>query len=180
MRKIYQKYNQFIKNLSYFRNLCAHDERLYNAINNQNISDTIHHDFLNIPKNNGNYVHGKNDLLSLVIVLKMLLPNDKFNTMCNQIEGRMKSLEKKIKSIDVSEVFDRRWTVNKNKANEAVNQRKEHFNKMFNIQDKTDQRKEILYQNSVEGQVKSLNERMNAMNQGNRINRMNNFRNGFK
>ena len=51
---------------------------------------------------------------------------------------------------------------------------------MFNIKDKTDQRKEILYQNSVEGQVKSLNERMNAMNQGNRINRMNNFRNGFK
>lgn len=98
--------DQFIKNLSYFRNLCAHDERLYNAINNQNIPDTIHHDFLNISKNNGNYVHGKNDLLSLVIVLKMLLPNDKFNTMCNQIEGRMKSLEKKITSIDVSEVFD--------------------------------------------------------------------------
>lgn len=98
--------DQFIKNLSYFRNLCAHDERLYNAINNQNITDTIHHDFLNIPKNNGNYVHAKNDLLSLVIVLKMLLPNDKFNTMCNQIEGRMKSLEKKITSIDVSEVFD--------------------------------------------------------------------------
>lgn len=101
-----EELDQFIKNLSYFRNLCAHDERLYNAINNQNIPDTIHHDFLNIPKNNGNYVHGKNDLLSLVIVLKMLLPNDKFNTMCNQIEGRMKSLEKKITSIDVSEVFD--------------------------------------------------------------------------
>ena len=98
--------DQFIKNLSYFRNLCAHDERLYNATNNQNISDTIHHNFLKITKNNGNYVHGKNDLLSLVIVLKMLLPNDKFNTMCNQIDGRMKSLEKKIVSIDVSEVFD--------------------------------------------------------------------------
>lgn len=81
---------------------------------------------------------------------------------------------------DVTEVFDRRWNVNKNKANEAVNDRKQHFNKMFNIQDKNDQRKEILYQNSVEGQVNALNERMNAMNQGNRINRMNNFRNGFK
>lgn len=101
-----EELDQFIKNLSYFRNLCAHDERLYNATNNQNITDTIHHDFLNIPKNNGNYVYGKNDLLSLVIVLKMLLPNDKFNTMCNQIEGRMKSLEKKITSINVSEVFD--------------------------------------------------------------------------
>ena len=62
----------------------------------------------------------------------------------------------------------------------STNPIKEHFNRMFNIKDKTDQRKEMLYQNSVQGQVNSLNERMNAMNQGNRINRMNNFRNGFK
>lgn len=81
---------------------------------------------------------------------------------------------------DTTRIFDRRWTVNKNKANEAVQQRKEHFNRMFNIQDKVDQRKEIMYQNSVEGQVNSLNERMDAMRQGNRINRMNNIRNGFK
>lgn len=81
---------------------------------------------------------------------------------------------------DPTTIFDRRYNANKNKANEAVQQKKEHFNKMFNIKEKTDQRKEILYQNSVDGQVKSLNERMNAMTQGNRINRMNNFRNGFK
>ena len=49
---------------------------------------------------------------------------------------------------DPTQVFDRRWTANKNKANEAVQSRKEHFNRMFNINDKTDQRKEILYQNS--------------------------------
>lgn len=81
---------------------------------------------------------------------------------------------------DPATVFDRRWNANKNKANEAVKQQKEHFNKMFNIKEKTDQRKEILYQNSVDGQVKALSERMNAVNQGNRINKMNNFRNGFK
>ena len=81
---------------------------------------------------------------------------------------------------DSTEVFNRRWEVNRNKANNAVNERKEHFNRMFNIRDKSEQRREILYQNSVEGQVKSLNERMNAMNEANKINRMNNFRNGFK
>ena len=81
---------------------------------------------------------------------------------------------------DVETVFNRQWTVNKNKATEQVERQKAHFNRMFNIQDKQDKRKEILYQNSVEGQVKALNERMNAMNQGRQINRMNNFRNGFK
>ena len=81
---------------------------------------------------------------------------------------------------DLTKVFDRRWAADKNKANDAVQQRKEHFKKMFNMQDKDVQRKDMLYQNSVNGQVNSLNERMNAMNQGNRINRMNDFKNGFK
>ena len=81
---------------------------------------------------------------------------------------------------DLTKVFDRRWAADKNKANDAVQQRKDHFNKMFNMQDKDVQRKDMLYQNSVNGQVNSLNERMNAMNQGNRINRMNDFKNGFK
>ena len=81
---------------------------------------------------------------------------------------------------DIETVFNRNWTANKNKATKQVEQRKEHFNKMFNIQDKQEQRKDILYRNSVEGQINSLNERMNNMNSANRINRMNNFRNGFK
>ena len=78
---------------------------------------------------------------------------------------------------DLETVFNHRWTVNKNKATAQVEAKKQHFNRMFNIQD---QRKEILYQNSVEGQVKSLNERMSNMNAANKVNRMNNFRNGFK
>lgn len=81
---------------------------------------------------------------------------------------------------DPTQIFDRRWNAYQNKATAQVKARKDHFNKMFNIREKSDQRKEILYQNSVDGQVNSLNERINAMNQGNKINRINNFRNGFK
>lgn len=98
--------NQFIKNLSYFRNLCAHDERLYNAVNNQNIPDTEYHSNLNLNNVSNNYIQGKNDLFSLVITLKMLLPEEKFNTLCNQLEGRMISLAKKISTIDVNLIFD--------------------------------------------------------------------------
>ena len=81
---------------------------------------------------------------------------------------------------DLETVFNQRWEVNKNKATKQVERQKNHFNKMFNIQDKSIQRQDILYQNSVEGQVKALNERINVANTGNKINRMNNFRNGFK
>ena len=99
--------NQFIKNLSYFRNLCAHDERVYNATINQPIPDTIYHYKLNLKKKDNNFIQGKSDLFSLVISLKMLLPNDKFNTMCNQIEGKIKSLEKKIFVINPQKIFDK-------------------------------------------------------------------------
>ena len=80
---------------------------------------------------------------------------------------------KRLQSLD--KVFDSRWNARKNAVGE-VERRKAHMNRMFNIQDKNVQRKEMLYQNSVEGQVKSLNDRMNAMNQNNRVNRMNNFK----
>ena len=97
--------DQYIKTLANYRNLCAHDERLYNATNNQDIPDTIYHVRLNIPQINSRYANGKNDLFSLVIVLKMLLPHEDFNNMCNKINGRMESLRKKIKHINCDDIF---------------------------------------------------------------------------
>lgn len=98
--------NQYIKTLANYRNLCAHDERIYNAKNNQDIPDTIYHYNLSIPQVSGRYINGKNDLFSLIIVLKILLPNEDFNNMCNKINGRMESLKQKISHINCSCVFD--------------------------------------------------------------------------
>lgn len=99
--------DQYIKTLANYRNLCAHDERLYDAINNQDIPDTIYHATLNIPQINSRYINGKNDLFSLVIVLKILLPHEDFNNMCNKINGRMESLRKKIQHINCEKIFDK-------------------------------------------------------------------------
>lgn len=98
--------NQYIKTLAYYRNLCAHDERIYNSKCNQDIPDSNVHNILGIPTKNGRYENGKNDLFSLVIVLKLLLPADEFNSMCNKINGRMKSLEQKIVHIDCKKIFN--------------------------------------------------------------------------
>lgn len=83
---------------------------------------------------------------------------------------------------DISQVFDRNWNVNKNNQarKEFLDGRKEHFNKMYNIQDKNTRRQEILKTNSVNGQVQNLNERMQAMTNGQRITRMNDFKNNFR
>lgn len=83
---------------------------------------------------------------------------------------------------DVSQVFDRNWNVNKNnqKRQEFLDGRKEHFKKMYNIRDKEDKRQEILKANSVNGQVESLNNRMQAVTNGQRITRMNDFKSNFR
>ena len=99
--------DQYIKTLAYFRNLCAHDERIYNSKSNQDIPDTDYHLNLSIPQVDGRYICGKKDLFSLIIVLKILLPQEDFNNMCNKINGRMESLMKKIEHIDCRKVFDR-------------------------------------------------------------------------
>lgn len=83
---------------------------------------------------------------------------------------------------DISQVFDRNWQVNRNnqQRKEFLDSRKEHFKRMYNIQDKADQRQEILRANSVNGQVQNLNERMQAMNNGQNMMRSNDFKNNFR
>lgn len=83
---------------------------------------------------------------------------------------------------DISQVFDRNWQVNKNNVErqQFLDQRKEHFKKMYNINEKADMRREILRANSVNGQVQNLNERMQNMNNGQRIARMNDLKNNFR
>lgn len=83
---------------------------------------------------------------------------------------------------DLSQVFNRNYQVNKNNggSNNVVRERKDFFNRMYNIKDKDTKREEILRANSVEGQVKALNDRMNAMNGSQNRNRMNDFRNNFR
>ena len=69
----------FIDLLSTFRNVCAHNERLYDfKCHKRSIPDTEIHGALSITKRNSLYLAGKNDLFSAVIVLKYLLSNDDF------------------------------------------------------------------------------------------------------
>lgn len=69
---------QYLKVLVMFRNVCAHNERLYSAHAHSDIPDTQLHRKLNIPKMGTQYVYGKRDLFSLVIAFRYLLPKGDF------------------------------------------------------------------------------------------------------
>ena len=78
---------------------------------------------------------------------------------------------------DLTQIFDKRWNANKVGLKNQIAAQQNQINKMFDAkQEKPSRRQDILYQNSINGQVNTLNERMSAMQN----NRINNFRNGLK
>lgn len=96
---------QYIKILAMYRNQCAHDERIYNYNTEKiSIADTVYHSILKIPVINGRFEYGKNDLFSLAIIFKVLLPEDDFKTFVNKISGHLHSLEKKMNPLRFNEV----------------------------------------------------------------------------
>lgn len=69
---------QYLKVLVMFRNMCAHNERLFSSYAHSDIPDTIIHKKLKIPKTGEQYIYGKRDLFSLVITFRYLLPKEDF------------------------------------------------------------------------------------------------------
>ena len=80
---------------------------------------------------------------------------------------------------DVSQVFDKTWKLNRDNSTrkEFLDGRKEHLKKLYNVSDKKDvMREELLRANSVNGRVENLNNRMQAVNDSQRIIKINNFK----
>lgn len=69
---------RYLKILTLFRNVCAHNERLYSFRTQVDFPDTKLHAKLGIPKKGIQYIYGKRDLFGLVIAFRYLLPNSSF------------------------------------------------------------------------------------------------------
>ena len=93
--------------LSNYRNLCAHEEILFDHRVQREIENTRFHEKLDIPKLNGEYIYGKNDLFALIIILKQLLRADDFREMIKEMEYELNLLDSKLSSISIGKVMDR-------------------------------------------------------------------------
>lgn len=71
---------QYLKVLSKFRNVCAHNERLFSYHTRDSIPNTTIHQKLKIPKRGAMYINGKNDLFSVVISFRYFLPVSEYNS----------------------------------------------------------------------------------------------------
>ena len=97
----------YLSILSNYRNLCAHEDILYNHETQKSIADSRYHELLNIPKVDDEYIYGKRDIFALIIILKQLLTPDDFKMMMNEINYEIDWLESKLKSIEIQKVLYR-------------------------------------------------------------------------
>lgn len=97
----------FLPIMSNYRNLCAHEDILYNYKTQRCIPNNIYHEKLNIIKDNDEYVYGKNDLFSLVIMFKYMLSEDDFRLLIYEIGYEIDLLTGKINSISIDRILNK-------------------------------------------------------------------------
>lgn len=93
--------------LSNYRNLCAHEDIVFENRTQRDIHDTIYHSLLGIDKMDGEYIYGKNDLFALIIILKQMLSENEFKNLTLEIDHIVSNLEYNLKTISIHKVLDR-------------------------------------------------------------------------
>ena len=96
----------YISILSNYRNLCAHEDIVYDHRTQREIQNTIYHKELNILKLDGEYIYGKRDLFALIIILKQMLSEEKFNELISEIDYELIKLKSKLTSIDINKIYN--------------------------------------------------------------------------
>lgn len=97
----------YLSILANYRNLCAHEDILFERRIEKNIHDTKYHKMLNIPVMDDEYIYGKNDLYAVIIILKQLLSEDEFRLLINEISYEVDLLNGRIDSIPFEKILDR-------------------------------------------------------------------------
>lgn len=93
--------------LANYRNLCAHEDILYENRTQKHIDDTVYHAMLGIEKTDGEYIYGKNDIFSLIIILRQFLNEVEMKNLVEEIDHALKNLEYNLRTIPITKVLDR-------------------------------------------------------------------------
>lgn len=97
----------YIGLLSNYRNLCAHEDIVYDHRTQKEIPDTRYHRLLEIPTMNDEYEYGKNDIFAIVIMLKHVLNESDFIDFVNEVSYELNLLDGRVEVIPQSKILDR-------------------------------------------------------------------------
>lgn len=93
--------------LSNYRNLCAHEDILYDHRTQKVIPDTKYHYKLDIEMTDNEYNYGKNDLFSVVIIMKQMLTKDEFRDFLSEVSYEIDTLDGKINVIPIDNILNK-------------------------------------------------------------------------
>ena len=109
-KKYNLRINEFkiiLHNLTLVRNICAHDEKLYDIKMKNRISNNIYHKKMKIENKKGNYQYGTRDLFSVVIILKLLLGKEQFSNFYIEMVKNIELLKKELTTINIDKVMNK-------------------------------------------------------------------------
>ena len=102
-----EELSNYLPILANYRNVCAHEDILYENKTQREIENTVYHILLGIKKIDGEYVKGKNDIFALFIILRQMLSTQDMKRMISEVGSALANLEFNLSSITIEKVLDR-------------------------------------------------------------------------
>ena len=96
----------YLSILANYRNLCAHEDILYEHRTQRRIPNDKVHDILNIDRIEGEYLYGKNDLFAVIIIMKYMLSKEDFMKFSKEISNEIEILDEKINVVPLSDILN--------------------------------------------------------------------------
>lgn len=103
----YENMEVFLYLLANFRNLCAHEDILYDHRTQRAIPDNKIHKILEIEKQDEEYKYGKKDLFALIIIFKYMLTEEEFREMIREMSYEIDILDGKIDIVSTETILNR-------------------------------------------------------------------------
>lgn len=98
----------YLSLLANFRNLCAHEDILYDHRTNRGIPNNEYHSILNISKNDeGEYAYGKNDLYAIILIMKKMLSDGEFRDIIFEIGYEIDILDSKVDIVPLNSILNK-------------------------------------------------------------------------
>lgn len=97
----------YLSILANYRNLCAHEDILFENRTQRFIDDTVYHRLLDIRREHDEYICGKNDLFALIIIIRQFLTKGESKNLVVEIDRALDNLDYNVKSININSVLKR-------------------------------------------------------------------------
>ena len=97
----------YLSVLANYRNLCAHEDILYDHRIQRPIGDTPYHEKLKIDKIDDEYAYGKNDLYAIVIILKYMMADSEFRDFIAEVSYEIDMLDGKTSTVPIESILNK-------------------------------------------------------------------------